>query len=555
MQYLDRTARRRDLRRVVGREVRADFLPVVALVERPEEHLRARVDDPAVERRQGERRRPVEAERRLARLTRGHDRLARVGPLVDAVVAAPLVGVVEPAAVGRIDAVVHAVAVADRHPVLGSDATRRTIDRPAPGIVVLHAAVDVVRAVVVHVDRVELTAGNVREVVAGLARVVRDLHAAVTSENPPVRVLGIDPHRPIVAEALRKQVADVPGEPGPRLAAVLGTQQRIAVDEDPLVVVRVHADLVERIAGLRADVVGGGVHLVPGPPAVLGAVDLTADVARPRLDVSAAVLLGFLLGRRAGAEVLRDGIQDGRGLLVEVEADAALRCWQPAPERGPRPASVGGLVNAGAGPAFGQRPRPALHVVGRGVERVGVMPVEDEVDRAGRVVDVEDLLPGLAAIDRLEHPALFVRRPEVAHRRDVDDLGIGRMDQDAGHVVRVLQAHLLPGLPGVRGLVDAVTRVGDPHARRVARAHPHDVLVRGRDGDATDAHHVLAVEDRLEGGAVVGGLPDAAVANGDVERVEVRLLRLIRHGDVRHEGAGPVRSQCAVRETRQLRLG
>ena len=88
------------------------------------------------------------------------------------------------------------------------------------------------------------------------------------------------------------------------------------------------------------------------------------------------------------------------------------------------------------GAAFDQLPRPALHVVHRRVERVGIAAVDDEIDRAGLVVDVEHLRPGLAAVDRLEHAALLVGGPQVAHRRDVDDVGVGRVDRRCARCAR-----------------------------------------------------------------------------------------------------------------------
>ena len=53
---------------------------------------------------------------------------------------------------------------------------------------------------------------------------------------------------------------------------------------------------------------------------------------------------------------------------------------------------------------------------------VGVLPVDHEIDRADAVVDVQDLLPGLAAVHRPEDAALSVRREQMPHRRDVDDV-------------------------------------------------------------------------------------------------------------------------------------
>ncbi len=464
VQVLDRCARRRDLRRVVAGQVGADLFPVIALIDRLEQHLRAGVDDVAVERRQRERRCPVPAQRRLAWRSHGGDCLAHPGPLVEPVVPAPLERVVDPAAVVRIDPVVLAIVVAHRHPVLRPDAPSRPVDGAPPRVMVLQAAVDVIRAIHVNGNRVELAARDVRVVVARPAGVVGDVDAAVAAKDPAVGVLRVDPHRAEVAEPLGEQVPRVPREALPRPAAVLRAEQRVAVDDDPPVVVRIDPDLIERVPRLRTHVVGRGVHLPPRPAAVVGSVDLAAD--RPRLRILAActIALRLLLRRRTGGEVLGHRVEDFGVLLVDVEADSALLRGQTGRQLLPGPPAVGRLENAAALSALQEFPRPSLHVVHRRVERVGALAVEHEVDGAGPIVEVEDLLPGLSAVGRLEHAALLVGRPEAAHRRDVDDVGVGGMDDDAADVLRLAQPHVLPGLARVDRLVDAVARVGHAHA-------------------------------------------------------------------------------------------
>ncbi len=134
-----------DLRRVVRREVGADFLPRVAAVERAEQDLRAGVDDLRVVRRERDRRDPVVAKPRLALRPRRRDVRAHAGPLIQPAHLIQLARVVDPAAVGGIDDVVHPVAGPDGDPVLERDAAGRAVARALPRVVVLEAAVDVVR--------------------------------------------------------------------------------------------------------------------------------------------------------------------------------------------------------------------------------------------------------------------------------------------------------------------------------------------------------------------------------------------------------------------------
>src|SRR5262249_60415601 len=76
-------------------------------------------------------------------------------------------------------------------------------------------------------------------------------------------------------------------------------------------------------------------------------------------------------------------------------------------------------------------------------------------------------------------------------------------------------APVLPFLPAVGGLVDAVA-VADGVARvGLAGADPDDAPVRRGHRHVADRHGGLPVELVLEGGAVVGGLEQPAGGGGD----------------------------------------
>ena len=126
----------------------------------------------------------------------------------------------------------------------------------------------------------------------------------------------------------------------------------------------------------------------------------------------------------------------------------------------------------------------------------GVLRLMTRSIGADAVVDVEDLLPRLAAVDRPEDAALLVPREQVPHRRDVDDVRLRRVNDDARDVVRVGQAHELPGRAGVGRLEDALARVRRSRVRLLAGAHPDDVRVRRRERDRADGSGADAVGDR-----------------------------------------------------------
>jgi hypothetical protein len=241
--------------------------------------------------------------------------------------------------------------------------------------------------------------------------------------------------------------------------------------------------------------------------------------------------------------------------VEEVEPDPANPAvGQPVAQPRPALSAVSRLVDPAFRTAVDHLPRQPLLVVRGGVDHVRALGVQDEIDDADLLVDVQHLLPRRPAVRRLEDPALGVLGIEVTHRRDVDDIRIRRMDRDAGDVVGIAQPHVRPGLAGIGRLVHAVARVGAPRGERVARANPDDVGVRWRHGDVADRQLRLTVEHRLECRPVVRRFPEAAGPEPDVERVEVIFRRRIGHGDVRRPRPHAVRAQIPVGEGSKQRL-
>ena len=136
---------------------------------------------------------------------------------------------------------------------------------------------------------------------------------------------------------------------------------------------------------------------------------------------------------------------------------------------------------------------------------------------------MEDVLPRLAAVVGAEDAALLVRAPQVTHRRNVHDVRVARMDEDAPDVLRGVEAHVAPGVPGVGGLVDAVAPAGRLPVLRLPGADPDQVWVGLVEGDVADGAGRLVVEERRPRGAVVLGLPDASGPGRDVEDLRLRL--------------------------------
>ena len=222
-------------------------------------------------------------------------------------------------------------------------------------------------------------------------------------------------------------------------------------------------------------------------------------------------------GARRGRGVVQERVDHARIAAGDIEIAAADRPGrQPVPQLRPGPAGVDGLVD----PAR----RPADDLPQARVEDLRVGRVHHEVDGARAVVNIQRSRPRRAAVGRLEHAPLGVRRPRVPHRGDVDDVGVLRVDDDLADVMRVGEAHRPPRPARVRRLEDPGAGKGGTAVSGLDLAcpHPDDVRVGGRDGDVADGERGLVLEDGFERHAVVGRLPDVAASRPDVERARAR---------------------------------
>jgi len=138
---------------------------------------------------------------------------------------------------------------------------------------------------------------------------------------------------------------------------------------------------------------------------------------------------------------------------------------------------------------------------------------------ADLVVDVERLLPRLAAVGAAIQPALFRVRVDVALRGDEDEVRIVRINKDGGDLLRLVEPQVLPGLAGVHRLVDAVPFVDPAAGNQVPHADVDDVGVRLGHRDVVDAAAHTGGADRPE-----------------AETPEQRILGLVNDGLGRRGG-------------------
>src|SRR3989442_11809236 len=104
-----------------------------------------------------------------------------------------------------------------------------------------------------------------------------------------------------------------------------------------------------------------------------------------------------------------------------------------------------------------ERPGRAVAFPLAGEEDMRILGVENDVDAAGAVVEIENFFPRFAAIARAEDAALRVSAVGMAEGSDEGDIGIGRMDNDGADVAGVFSTDTLPSFSSLVGTIKAPT--------------------------------------------------------------------------------------------------
>ncbi len=238
-----------------------------------------------------------------------------------------------------------------------------------------------------------------------------------------------------------------------------------------------HLD-VEHPAGIGVLWVGVDVRVVPGALAQVAVV----GAAHPRL----AAVVGAVDATVRVLDHRVDAATDGRR---DDDADLALDPLRQAGlvvEPLPAVAAIARAPEAGALATGRHEVRPALGLPRPGEDDARVVRVDREVVDTGPLGDEEDVVPGLAAVQRAVEAALGVRAVGVPEGGDVDAVGIARVNAHLADVARLLQPEVLPGLAGVGAAVDAVAVADVATDRGLAHPDVDDVRVRLGDGDPTD---------------------------------------------------------------------
>ncbi len=474
-----------------------DLRPGLAAVARLPERVGREEERPRVDRREqdglGADRSPVGRAGNA-----GADRLDLAGATVPARDAPAAVDDVGVERVGR------GVAVfvdADGPPLAEGDPAVVAPARDAGRAALLLAAVEAIGEGVVGRDMVELGGRLVVPRAPGLAAVDGDHRALVAGVEDDGGVSRVDPEV-LVIVAARGALESPEGLP-----AVCRFPGDGRSDEDRVGIGRVDGQ-ARQVAAADA---GGGACVGkarPGGPGVVGTVEGRAAGEGDR-GVDAAGI-----GRGKAKVDLNDrlGLRRRRGGVGGEEMELA-----------PGRAAVGRFVEAAVRTApGGVLPRALAGFPETGVDDGRVLGIEGELGAARVLVDVEDALERPAAVEGAVDAAFLVRAVGMAEDGGEEAVGAARIDDDLRDLLAVPEAEVGPGPAGVGRFVDAVAdREVGPLEALTAR-DVDDVRVRGRDGDGPDRARRLVVEDGAPGAAVVGRLPDAAVANAHVEDVGLR---------------------------------
>src|SRR5262249_44202474 len=240
------------------------------------------------------------------------------------------------------------------------------------------------------------------------------------------------------------------------------------------------------------------VHHLPAVAAIVGAEQLTALglLAFPRQAIT---------GLDRGVDAVRIRLRDRRHDLADRFGRQAV-----AGELLPGRAAVARHEQAAAGSAALAAPGVDLQLPHAGEENPRIARIHRQLGAAGVLVDEQRALPRRAAVGGAEDAALGLRPIGVAQRAREHHLRVRRIDDDATDAPGLVEPHVLPRLPGLGRLVDAVADRDVAADPCLAGPGPDDVGIGRRDREGANRLHRLRVEYVLPVHAAVGGFGDAS---------------------------------------------
>src|SRR6266852_1745738 len=115
---------------------------------------------------------------------------------------------------------------------------------------------------------------------------------------------------------------------------------------------------------------------------------------------------------------------------------------------------------------------------------------------------------------------------------DENAVGIFRVHDDRGNLLRVAKPEMRPRFSGISGVVKSVAGGQVRALQSFAAAHINNVRVGRRDRESADGTAGLLIENGIPRAAKIVGLPHAAVYRGHIKNVG-----LMQHAGDRHSAA------------------
>src|SRR5208337_8096 len=295
---------------------------------------------------------------------------------------------------------------------------------------------------------------------------------------------------------------------------------------------------VQRIGILR---IGDDVHVVPRPlKQAVAAVYEIPCVAAIVGTVKAAV---FSFDQRVHAFGVRRDRQPNAP--VGTLRKPVFILLQSFPCR----TAVRRAIDAAARPTAGQGPRSPPRLPQRGKQNVGILRIENYIDRPCVLVFVENLVPGLAAVGGSENPPFRVRTKGMTQRRHKNYIGIARVHDHFADGARIFQANGLPGFSRIHRLPDAIALRNISANAGFASPYINDVRVGDGNGNTADRRRSILVKNRRPGVGTVGGFPHAATS-----RTEIVGRRVAGNSGCRQRAATTKRTDRTVLHSLEQRI-
>src|SRR6202011_4182304 len=133
------------------------------------------------------------------------------------------------------------------------------------------------------------------------------------------------------------------------------------------------------------------------------------------------------------------------------------------------------------------------------IDGLSIAWIENHVTAASprimRRARLQNELPRFAAVSCFVEAALATVCPQMSHRRDVSDVRIFRIDNDACNRPTVFQPDVCPMFAAVGRSIYAIAPIGGIAVVRFAASDPNDIRIRRRNCNRASRKRGLFVEN------------------------------------------------------------